>query len=190
MAKDMLASIFRMSSIDVRTVLQALHRLGLVLRSTPGDYPLFLFSLALATVVLVHDADTCRELSQGRASDEQAIDAVRRACSVHDWNRSDETPFFEATVIRLIMDQTDAEALESRIPLFFAYQQTLRAHPEPGDGGAQSMETRRIRKIQRFIERWQTMGSRKGSGLAAQFSAAFARLDMVSGAASGGRSLS
>lgn len=183
MANDMLAGILRMSSIDIRTVLQALHRLGLVLRSTPEDYPSFLFSLALATVVLVHDADTCRELSQGRASDQQAIEAVRRSCSVRDWNRSNETRFFEATIIRLIMDQPSDESHESRTPLFAAYEETLRANPEPEDGRAQPIEIRRLREIQRFIERWRTMGSPKGSSFAAEFNSALARLDMVSGAA-------
>ena len=183
MATDMLAGILRMSSTDIRTVLQALYRLRLVLRSTPEDYPAFLFSLALATVVLIHDEDICRELSEGRGSDEQVIDAVRSYCSVLDWNRSDETPFFEATIIRLIIDQPSDESPESRTPLFAAYEEILRANPEPQDGRAQSIEIRRLRQIQRFIERWRTMGSPKGSSFAAEFNSAFARLDMVSGVA-------
>ena len=187
MAQDMLASILRISSIDIRTVLQGLHRLGIVLRTTPGDYPSFLFSLALATVVLVHDASTCRELSQGRASDEQAIDAVRTACSVHDWNDSDETPFFEATIIRLVMDQSSAEGSDSRTPLYTAYEETLRANPEPEDGRAQPIEIRRLRRIQRFVERWRTMDNPKGFSFASEFTASLARLDMVSGVAPGSR---
>ena len=187
MARDALAGILRMSSIDIRTVLRGLHRLGLVVRSTPKNYPAFLFSSALATVVLVHHEGICHKLSEGRASDEQVIDAVRNYCSVRDWNHSDETPFFEATIIRLIMDQPSDESHESRTPLFAAYEKTLRANPEPEDGRAQPIEIRRLREIQRFIERWRTMGSPKGSSFAAEFNSALARLDMVSGAAPGSR---
>jgi len=45
------------------------------------------------------------------------------------------------------------------------------------------MEIRRLRKIQRFIERWRTMGRLKGSGFASEFNFAVARLNMVSGVA-------
>ncbi len=183
MARDALAGILRMSSIDVRTVLQALHRLGLVVRSTPGGYPALLFSSALATVVLVHHEEICHKLSEGRATDEEVVDAVRSHCSVHDWDNSNETPFFEATIIRLILDQSSDANPHSRTPLFAAYEETLRENPEPDDGRPQSIEIRRLRKIQRFIERWRTMGSLKGSGFAAEFNFAVARLNMVSGAA-------
>lgn len=183
MVKETLAEILRMSSIDVRTVLQALHRLGLVVRSTPGNYPALLFSSALATVVLVHHEEICHKLSAGRATDEEVINAVRSHCSVRDWNNSDETPFFEATIIRLIVDQSSDESPYSRTPLFAAYEETLRENPEPDDGGPQPMEIRRLRKIQRFIERWRTMGRLKGSGFASEFNFAVARLNMVSGVA-------
>ena len=183
MATDTLVGIFRMSAVGTRIVLQTIHRLGLVLESTPNDHRVFLFAAAVATVVLGHDVILYRKLSQRRASDEEAIEAVRKHCSVHDWNASSATPFFEAAIIRLVMDQSDIEAGESRTPQFAAYAKTLDANPEPSDGRAQPIEIRRLRQIQRLVERWRDLGGPKGPRLSAEFNIVFGRSDMISGVA-------
>ena len=183
MAKDTLIGVFRMSSVNTRTVLQSLHLLGLVLASTPDNHYAFLFASAVATIVLAHDANIYRKLSQRKASDEEAIEAVRRHCPVHDWNANSVTPFFEAAIIRLVMDQSSIEARESRTPLYAAYEKTLNANPEPSDGRAQPIEIRRLRQIQRLVERWRDFGGSKGPRLSAEFNVVFGRLDMISGVA-------
>ena len=184
-ARDILVDIFRMSSLDIRTILQSLHRLGLVLRSIPEKNYVFLFVASIAAIVLAHDKNAYEKLSRRKASDEEVIQAVRKLCPTRDWNSKDSTVSFEATVIRLVMDQSRIETSEARIPLFDEYKRMLRESPEPADGSAEAIEIRRLRRIKQLVEKRRNSEGPRGLALSVEFNFVFGRLGMISGAAPG-----
>ena len=183
LARDVLVDILQMSFLDVRTMLQAVHRLGLVLRSIPEKQHALLFAASIATIVLAHNKDAYDKLSRRTASDKEVIQAVRNLCPTHDWNSNDATVSFEVTLIRLVMDQARIETRDAKIPLFDEYRRMLRETPELEDGAAEPIEIRRARRIQRHVELRRNGDGPRGLSLSGEFNFVFGRLDMISGVA-------
>lgn len=178
-AMGILETLFSMSSIDVRTVLQALHRLGIVLNSIPERSYAFVLAASVATVILAHDLESYQKLKQGTASDMDLIDAVRRNCPDREWNSEYMTAVFESAAIRLVVEQSSAETQESRTPVLREYQNILQELGVERSALSKDERIRRLRRICERVERW-TPGGDKTASLRDEFKYVSERLDMVS----------
>ena len=182
-ARETLVDILKMSSVDARTVLQNLHVLGLVLRSTRENHYAFPFAAAVATILRIHDASAFRGLTRRNVTDEEAVRAVRSRCEDREWRSSYSATAFEAAIMCIVQQQANAEVRESRTPLFRRYEKAAEVVRTSERSGRDSTEDRRLRDALEAIERMKGSRGAKLTTLSGEFDVAVARLQALSGAA-------
>lgn len=75
-AKDMLLAFFGLSTLSLRDIEQAIHRLGVVLTLIRSDQWSFIMSAMVMTILRTIDRNAYYDLISGKASDRQIIDRV------------------------------------------------------------------------------------------------------------------
>ncbi len=182
-ARETLVDILKMSSVDARTVLQNLHVLGLVIGSTRENHYAFPFAAAVATILRIHDASAFDDLARGNVTDEEAVRVVRSRCEDRAWRSSYSATLFEAAIMCIVQQQANAEAPESRTPLFLRYEKAAEVAGTSERSGRESTEDRRLRDALEGVERMKASRGAKLTTLLGEFDVAVARLQALSGAA-------
>ena len=182
-ARRFLVDILKMSSVDARTVLQNLHVLGLVLRSTRKPYYALPFAAAVATVMRIHDENIFGELTRGSMTDDEAVRSVRSRCEDRAWSRSESASLFEAAIMCIAKQKARVDMRESMTPLLHRYKQAA-GTPRTSEGSRrESAEEHRANDILESVEWMARLGGARGMTLSVQFDVAVARLQALSGAA-------
>ena len=75
-ARDLLLGFFGTPALSLRTIAQALHRLGLVLASLPSDRLAFALQVVVALILRTIDADLYHRFVRGTNSDLQVVDRM------------------------------------------------------------------------------------------------------------------
>ena len=182
-AREILVDILKMSSVDARTVLQNLHVLGLVLRSTRENHYALPFAAAVATVMRIHDTSAFIELTRGNVTDEGAIKAVRSRCEDRAWNSGYSATLFEAAIMCIVKQKADAATRGSRTPLLQRYEEAAEAFRTSESSGRESAESRRVRDILDSVKRMERSVGARLMTLSSEFDVVVARLQALSGAA-------
>ena len=96
--KDLLETFFDVADLNLRTIAQAIHRLGLVLASSSSDPPSFALATVVALIVRTVDLELYRRFINGEIVDREVVD------SIYDRPEYNDVPWqmrthFEAVII-------------------------------------------------------------------------------------------
>ena len=121
--------LFGKSKLDLRTVAQAIHRLGLVLVSSPPMQGLFLSTLVFLSIMRTIDSHTYRRFIDGESTDQEVVETMFKISGFDTLRDTHVGNLVEALIIavkrRLCLDETPAEdpPCPSKMPLYEQYEQ-------------------------------------------------------------------
>ena len=110
-AADWLHKFFGANEVDLRTVEQALHRLGLMLATLPPGYDAIIGVSALALILRTIDPGLYRRFVSGDASDKDVAEALFSRTG-EDYRNSNDGMFLE---VEIIVAGNEEELLKMRI---------------------------------------------------------------------------
>ena len=123
--------LFGKSRLDLRTVAQAIHRLGLVLVSSPKKQGPFLLTLVLLSIMRTIDFHTYRRFIDGESTDQEVVETMFKISGFDTLRDTVVGNFVEALIIavkrRLCLEETPAEdpPCPSKMPLYEHYNKEL-----------------------------------------------------------------
>ena len=146
--RDLLQGFFGTPALSLRTIAQALHRLGLVCAALPSDRRSFAMSAVVALILRTIDADLYDRFGHGTASDRQVVDKILNRPELTNLQREDAGLWFEATIIKAGGEVSD-DALDppttSPRPLLQRYQELV--DPNASDTATQSPERTHAQEV-------------------------------------------
>ena len=101
---DMILTFFDTPQLSIRTIGQAMHRLGLLLASMRSDRRTFGLAAVVALIVRTVDFDLYQGMVQGRVSDADVVDSIFSQIGDTDPRGEHITRLFEATIIQGIRE--------------------------------------------------------------------------------------
>ena len=175
-ARDLLLGFFGTSALSLRTIAQALHRLGLVLASLPSDRLAFPLQVVVALILRTVNADLYHRFVHGTNSDLQVVDKMLNRSELTNLKREEAGLWFEATMILAAGEVTDRPISSDRTtwtsPLLQRYKDLVAA--DASDTAAQSPERTHAQEVLQRIELFR--GSRRRFG----FKHSVQRLELLS----------
>ena len=150
--------LFGKSRLDLRTVAQAIHRLGLVLVSSLQTRGPFLLTLVLLSIMRTIDSHTYRRFIDGESTDQEVVETMFKISGFDTLRDTGVGNFVEAVealiieVKRRLLDETPAEdpPCPSKMPLYEQYKELSKAELSDDPERAQSQE--RAREVMKYIE--------------------------------------
>ena len=148
--RDLLQGFFGAPALSLRTIAQALHRLGLVCASLPSNYYTFAPAAVVALILRTIDADLYDRFVHGTASDRQVVDRMLNRPELTNLKREDAGLWFEATIIKAGGEVSDdvipLDPPNSSIsPLLQQYQELVDA--DASDAATQSPERTHAQEV-------------------------------------------
>ncbi|MCE2504502.1 MAG: hypothetical protein J4G05_10665 [Chlorobi bacterium] len=155
--------LFGKSRLDLRTVAQAIHRLGLVLVSSPPTRSLFLLTLVFLSIMRTIDSHTYRRFIDGESTDQEVVETMFKISGFDTLRDTVVGNLVEALIIavkrRLCLDETPAEdpPCPSKMPLYEQYEQykeLSKAEPkaELSNDPERAQSQERAREVMKHIE--------------------------------------
>ena len=175
-ARDLLLGFFGTPALSLRTIAQALHRLGLVLASLPDDRLALARQAVVALILRTVNADLYHRFVHGTNSDLQVVDKMLNHSDLTNLKGENPGLWFEATIILAAKEVTDRPISSDRTPwtspLLQRYQDLVAA--DASDTAAQSPERARAQGVLERVE-WL---KREGAGIG--FKHSVQRLELLS----------
>ena len=175
-ARALLLGFFGMPTLSLRTIAQALHRLGLVLASLPSDRLAFALQAVVALILRTVNPDLYHRFVQGTNSDLQVVNKMLDRPELTNLKGESPGLWFEAIIILAAGEVTDRPISSDRTtwtsPLLQQYQELVAA--DASDTAAQSPERAHAQGVLERVE-WFTRG-RAGIG----FKHSVQRLELLS----------
>ena len=175
-ARALLLGFFGTPALSLRTIAQALHRLGLVLASLQSDRLAFALQAVVALILRTINADLYDRFVHDTNSDRQVVDKMLNRPELTNLKREGAALWFEATIILAAGEVTGRPISSDQTtwtsPLLQRYQELVAA--DVSDTAAQSPERTHAQEVLQRV-RWFTM-LRAGIG----FKLAVQRLELLS----------
>ena len=96
---NLLRHFFSAPSLSLRTIAQAIHRLGLVIASLRRDQSFFALTAVVALILRTIDSDLYHRFARGAASDLEVVDRVFDRLGAKDLQERHGNTLFEAVII-------------------------------------------------------------------------------------------
>ena len=153
--RTLLQGFFGGPALSLRTIAQALHRLGLVCASVPSENYTFAPAAVVALIVRTIDADLYHRFVRGAASDLEVIDRMFNRPEVTHLQREPAGRLLETTIILAAGERNGrvipfSRPTASTSPLLQRYQELVSAEVSPS--AAQSPERVHAEKVLRMVE--------------------------------------
>ena len=153
--RTLLQGFFGGPALSLRTIAQALHRLGLVCASVPSDHYTFAPAAVVALIVRTIDADLYHRFVRGAASDLEVVDRMFDRPEVTHLQREPAGRLFETTIILAAGERNGHVIYFSRPTastslLLQRYQKLVEA--DASGGAAQSPERAHAEKVIGMVE--------------------------------------
>ena len=126
-ARRLLNGFFGASSLSLRRIAQAIHRLGLVLASLQSDKRAFTMTAVVALILRTINADLYHRFARGEVSDLEVVDTVFIRPEIKALRQTEEGRWFEAIVIAAARKSAPISS-----PLLAQYQRQGE-NPSPDD---------------------------------------------------------
>ena len=156
-ARDLLLGFFGTPALSLRTIAQALHRLGLVLASLQSDRLAFALQAVVALILRTIDADLYHRFVHGTNSDLQVVDKMLNRPELTNLKREEAGLWFETTMILAAGEVTDRPISSDRTtwtsPLLQRYKDLVDA--DASDTAAQSPGRTHAQEVLKRVE-WFT----------------------------------
>ena len=137
---DMLLHFLGTHSLSIRTIGQALRRLGLVLASLRSDQHMFGLATTVAIIIRTVDLELYHKFIRGEASDKEVVDTIFRLTVTEHlretFRHNNQGPLFEALVIlgyRELSKLQDGTNTQIESPLLEHYVKCLSEREENGE---------------------------------------------------------
>ena len=151
-ARKILSQFFDSPALDLRTVAQAIHHLGIVFMSLRSDQYAFAVSTVIVLIIRTIESKTYHRFIRGFADDVEVVDALFNKPWTKDLRQSQEGRLIEATIIFGGVELSDdplAEFGNIDSPLLTHYKNQLEEGEPPGD---YNHAKKVIQMVQNFIE--------------------------------------
>ena len=153
--RTLLQGFFGGPALSLRTIAQALHRLGLVCASVPSENYTFAPAAVVALIVRTIDADLYHRFVRGAASDLEVVDRMFDHPEVTHLQREPAGRLFETTIILAAGERNGrvipfSRPTVSTSPLLQRYQELVSAEVSPS--APQSPERTHAEKVLRMVE--------------------------------------
>lgn len=190
---DLLKGFFGASSVNLREIAQAIHRLGLVLASLGSDQRWLFKTMTVALILRTLDFALYLRFVRGEASDLEVVENVSKRLGRQVLRQKSHGAVFESTLIIGFIELTSGESglvpgCESLgSPLLEKYQNVVKAHGKSGHGqggGDRSRvrsvdeERKHAREVSLMVE--NCLLERQGVEMPVGFASAVERLDLFS----------
>ena len=152
MALKILSQFFDSPALDLRTIAQAIHHLGIVFMSLRSDQYAFAVPAVIALIIRTIESKTYYRFIRGFADDVEVVDALFDKPWTKDLRQSHEGRLIEATIIFGGVELSDdplAEFENINSPLLTRYKNQLEDGESPGD---YNHAKKVIQMVQNFIE--------------------------------------
>ena len=125
--KELLEAFYGVPGISIRTIAQAIHRLGLALASERTYRPLFVLSTVVALIIRTVDLKLYQRFIRGESVDEEVVDSIYDRAEYADvhWRIK---AHFDAAIIVAAWEMSDSYVAIDRItdsPLLARYRQMI-----------------------------------------------------------------
>lgn len=178
-ARKLLMDFFGSPDLDLRTVGQSLHRLGLVLATLPSNSESWTLTAAFALILRTVDRNLYYRFARGEVTDEDVAETMF-GLRQENYRYTDAGRNFEFEILRAGAEEQLARGLEwneIESPLLLKYRSLAGEHAE--GGVEKNAETNHaitvIRWTQHGQERWW------GGGTPSMFRESYERLELLSG---------
>lgn len=162
-AGELLHDFFGSTDISLRTVGQALHRLGLMLTSTPNDRPFSVLTVTFAIILRTFEPDLYHRFAHKEAADQEVADAIFSRMEV-DYRHSNIGRNLELQILMAAAEKQLVRGLELHeieTPLLVKYRKL--AGEDKVVGSEKDPETNHARTMISFAEHAQRHGFGRGS---------------------------
>ena len=179
LVRDLLQSFFSAPDLDLRSIAQAIHHLGLVFGSLRDDHRSFAISTAIALILKTINLDLYYRFTRGDVPDIEVVEAVYSRPGTNELRNADYSHVFEAVIVTGSLEISDPlfdkPIFES--PLLSHYRNTNESE-ESIEERARSQEYRYRKSVIRLVESYREQSMFPNGGIG--FKHSVQRIELLS----------
>ena len=149
----LMQAFFGGPDLSLRTIEQAIHRLGLVFASLRSDQRSFIPMAVVLLIIRTIDSDLYSKFIHGKITDSEAVKTVFDRSGVKDLQWKREGSFFEAVVILGAQERDNKSFLNTiQSPLYKKHEDFYKKHEDLADAKPKNPDYERAYNVLLWVE--------------------------------------
>ena len=150
----LMQAFFGDPDLRLRTIAQAIHRLGLVFASLRSDQPSFIPMAVVLLIIRTIDSDLYSKFIHGEITDSEAVKTVFDRSGVKDLQWKREGSLFEAVVILGAHERDNKSFLDTiQSPFYKKYEDFYKKHKDLTDVESKNPDLERAYNVLLWVEK-------------------------------------